>query len=112
MFLIMSTPAYAGVLGTMRAWAARAMGFAKGAGVQLEQRQQVKDAHAKHQSALTELTGKLAELQRKLGQDFGPSGVFAALLDRYVFWHHYEYNTRQRRELSSSLGNDKSSCVC
>lgn len=87
---VLSMPAYAGVLGTMRAWAARAMGFAKGAGVQLEQRQQVKDAYAKHQSALTELTGKLAELQRNLGQDFGPSGVFAALLDRYVFWHHHE----------------------
>ena len=31
---------------------------------------------------MTELSSSLAALDRKLGLDFGPSGVFAELLDR------------------------------
>ncbi len=76
-------PACAGVWGAAKGWLARGLGFAKGAALPSQQRQHVKDTFAKHQSVLTELTGKKAELERKLGLDFGPAGAFAALLDRW-----------------------------
>lgn len=71
-----------GLWGSLRGALAQAVGFIKGAKTQATQRQQVRDTFAKHQAALTELSSRLAALDRKLGLDFGPSGVFAELLDR------------------------------
>ena len=71
-----------GLWGSLRGALAQAVGLIKGAKTQAQQRQQVRDTFAKHQAALTELSSRLAALDRKLGLDFGPSGVFAELLDR------------------------------
>ena len=71
-----------GLWGSLRGVLAQAVGFIKGAKTQAQQRQQVRDTFAKHQAALTDLSSRLAALDRKLGLDFGPSGVFAELLDR------------------------------
>ena len=71
-----------GLWGSLRGALAQAVGFVKGTKTQAQQRQQVRDTFAKHQAVLTELSSKLAALDRKLGLDFGPSGVFAELLDR------------------------------
>ena len=71
-----------GLWGSLRGALAQAVGFIRGTQTQAQQRQQVRDTFAKHQAALTELSSRLAALDRKLGLDFGPSGVFAELLDR------------------------------
>ena len=81
-FLKCGRAAGPGLWGSLRGALAQAVGFIKGARTQAQQRQQVRDTFAKHQAALTELSSRLAALDRKLGLDFGPSGVFAELLDR------------------------------
>ncbi|KAK9822678.1 hypothetical protein WJX81_008213 [Elliptochloris bilobata] len=107
-------PAKPGVWGSFRAALAKAMGFLKAAGTQAQQRQHIKDTFVEHQRALTELTSTMAALSRKLGLDFGPSGVFSELLDRcftvQVEKYTYEvcmYGEARQKEgaASTSLGS-------
>lgn len=45
--------------------------------------QRVKDEYWKQHGQLTELERRQAEVRQQMGHDFGPSGAFLALLDRW-----------------------------
>lgn len=84
-----------GCAGLLASWLARLLAYVRGGApsAQPSDAQKVKDEYWSHHTRLTDLERRQADVRQQLGMDFGPSGAFLPLHNRWAA-AHMGYNMR------------------